>query len=152
MGNWLITGMRCWARFMVTCGMRLSAADFTSIDWTMSRCTSSGMSGPEPGVARVAIELYGVGVALLERGRLARLAQRQVSPHCCAEHLRRRRSRAGCPTPFDLLLNCCRRAGDRVRRCRPELLPESACETPGCAAACPRPPFRLQPSSVSLGS
>src|SRR4030095_1171198 len=58
-GNWLITGMRCCARFMRTCGMSRSAADFSSMDWTMSRWTSSGMSGPPPGVARTAIELYG---------------------------------------------------------------------------------------------
>jgi hypothetical protein len=40
------------------------AALLTSIDWTMSRLTSSGMSGPEPGVARVLMLLYGVRVAL----------------------------------------------------------------------------------------
>src|SRR5262245_12530470 len=67
-GNCDMTGMRCCARFMRTCGMSDMAALLTSIDWTISRWTSSGISGPEPGVARVAMLLYGMRVALYGTG------------------------------------------------------------------------------------
>jgi hypothetical protein len=52
-----MTGIRCCARFIVTWGMSRIAADFSSTDWTMSFWTSSGIKGPVPGTARVAMLL-----------------------------------------------------------------------------------------------
>jgi|SRR5215204_3666327 len=58
--------------------MSLSAADFSSTLWTISRWTSSGMRGPPPGVARVAIELYGMALPCL-RVRQSRKEARSPS-------------------------------------------------------------------------